>query len=683
MQPKQAVLGVLAVLLTTALFLGPFLQGFQRMETDFPNYYAAAKLTTEHMPLRQFYDWVWFQRQIHYAGIDHQLGGYIPHTPLTMLPYLPLIAFSPQHAKQAWLLLEVIMLTASVVLLARIGRLPRLDVLVLSLLAYSSLSFNFQLGQYYILILCLLVASFYCLLRRHEYLGGALLGLIFALKLYTAPFALYFLVRRQWKALLGFAGTVAALSLLAAALFGWRDVWFFVTTVMARGLDGSVMDPYNPGLASMTALLRRTFIPEPELNPQPTWNNPAAFFFLRTLYTLGVLGISLVALRKRAVSDESRALAWFVIVLFVLSPNEASYTFILLLVPIALLLDSARRARSAIVLALYVAVELPLFPWDAALFPKAWLMLALFLVAGWPFLREIRPPARWATLLVVICISAVATVVNMRVYRIETAQTMLPAVVELHGIYAGSPTFGAHGWIHEAIGDERYLFRESTTNGTRTLKFDGDAFHPSAAREGRTLAFELVANGSSHIQLLNQETKELRTVGGDVLNPREPALSVDGTKLAFIAGDSLYLSEGNVSRVVAVGEISNPAFFPDNSGIVFSKGRPGKRSIESISISGANMRTLIASGDCFQPAVSPNGQLLAYACSATGGRHIWIEELTSMTSRRLTSGNCNNESPAWDGDSQSIVFTSDCSRGLGLAALYRLPISWRTSVSRP
>ena len=288
---------------------------------------------------------------------------------------------------------------------------------------------------------------------------------------------------------------------------------------------------------------------------------------------------------------------------------------------------------------------------------------------------------RWATLLAVICISLAATVANMRVYRTETAQTRQPAVVEPHGIYSGSPTLGADGWIHEAIADERYLLRQSTTNGTRTLKFDGDAFHPSAARQGHMIAFELVANGISHIELLNQDTKELRTVAGDVLNPREPALSADGTKLTFIAGHSLYLSEGSVYRVIAVGEISNPAFFPGNRGIVFSKGRPGKRSIESISLSGANMRPLIAYGDCFQPAVSPNGQLLAYACSATGGQHIWIEDLTSMTSRRLTSGYCYNKSPAWDEDSQSLVFASDCSRGLGLTALYRLPISSRTSAS--
>ncbi len=424
-------------------------------------------------------------------------------------------------------------------------------MLVLSLLAYSSLSSNFRLGQYYILILCLLVTSFYCLLRRREYLGGALLGLIFALKLYTAPFALYFVVRRQWKALLGFLGAVAALTLLAVAWFGWSDVWFFATTVMARGLDGSVMDPYNPALASMTAFLRRTFIAEPELNPHPIWNNPTAFFFLRAVYALGVLGISLVALAKQRASHEAQALAWFVIVLFVLSPNEASYTFILLLVPIVLLLDGARRAWSMILIAMYVAVELPLFPWDARLFPKAWLMLGLFIFAGWTFLRKLPPSLLGATMLAVVGVSAAETVQQMRVYRTETAQTMRPAVMEPNGIYSASPAWGGDGWIYESISDERYLLRKWAPTGTKTFQFDGDAFHPAVSRQGRVVAFELAANGHSRISLFDPVTGGLRVAVGEALNPSEPALSADGTKLAFIARDSLYLSEGGTRRVLA------------------------------------------------------------------------------------------------------------------------------------
>jgi len=358
----------------------------------------------------------------------------------------------------------------------------------------------------------------------------------------------------------------------------------------------------------------------------------------------------------------------------VLSPNEASYTFVLLLVPIVLLLDDRRRTWSAILIALYVAAELPMQSWDEWLFPKAWLMLALFLFAGWMFLRRLPPSAVGAVILAVVGVSAAATVQNMRTYRAEAAQIMHPAVIESDGIYAGSPTFSGDGWIYEAIGEERYLLRKSTAAGIQTYKFEGDAFHPAASRRGREIAFELVADGRSHIELFNPDTKELRMAAAEALNPREPALSADGTKLAFVAGDSLYLFEHGSYRPLAHGEISNPTFLPDDTAIVFCKGRPGKRSIESTSATGGNVRTLVKSGDCFGPAISPDGRLLAYSRSATGGRHIWIEDLASMTSRQMTFGNCNNESPAWDGDSRSIVFASDCSRGLGLTALYRLSI---------
>ena len=213
---------------------------------------------------------------------------------------------------------------------------------MLALLAHSARSGNFRLGQDYILILFLVACGAWCLLRGRERLGGGLFGIAIAcaLKLYTAPFALYFLVRRQWKALAGLVGAVAALGLTAIGIFGWNGVWFYATTVMVRAIDGSVIDPYNPGWASMTALLRRTLLPEAELNPHPAWEAPAAFFFLRTAHAIGLLVVSMVGLPRNHQDREAQAIGWFVIVLFVLSPNEASYHFILLLVAVTLLLPS-------------------------------------------------------------------------------------------------------------------------------------------------------------------------------------------------------------------------------------------------------------------------------------------------------------------------------------------------------
>jgi hypothetical protein len=645
------------------------------METDFPNYYTAAVLTKKHAPLREFYDWVGFQRQIHYAGIDHQLGGYIPHTPVTMLPFLPLTVLSPQRAKQVWLVLQLALLAASIFLLVRISRLPGLQVLVLCLLSYSALSTNFRLGQYYIFVLSLLVAGFYCLLRGRETAGGALLGLIFALKLYTAPFALYFVARRQWRALLGFLGAVGCLCLVAAVLFGWSDVWFFVNTVMARAIDGSVNDPYNPGWKSMTAFLRRTFVAEPELNPHPTWNAPAVFFFLRTAYTLAVLGISLVALANNRRDRESQALAWFVIVLFALSPNEATYHFVLLAAPVVLLLSGAPRVQSIILIAAYVAIELPLFSWDAKLFPKAWLVLGLFLCTGWSFLREIRPMTAGAAILAVLGIATAVTFQRMRTYRTEARQISQLAILEPAGIYSGAPALSDVGWVHEAMDHERYLLRASAPTGIQNFEFDGDTFHPTVLRSGQVVAFELAANGHSRICLLDPVTSKLQVVVEDLWNATEPALSPDGAKLAFISNGSLYLNEAGANRLLMMGDISNPAFFPDGERIIFAKGPPGRRIIQWMAISGTAAQTFVERGDCFNPAVSPDARRLAYTCSTTGGRHIWVRDFISTANRRLTYGFCNNNSPAWERDSQSIVFASDCNRGLGLTALYRLRIA--------
>ena len=312
-----------------------------------------------------------------------------------------------------------------------------------------------------------------------------------------------------------FLGAVAVLSLVAVALFGWSDVWFFATTVMARGLDGSVMDPYNPGLASMTAFLRRTFISEPELNPHPMWNNPIGLLLSENRVRSRRVGISLLALAKQRLSHETQALAWFVIVLFVLSPNEASYTFVLFAGadcasvrwhPEDLVGDPDCPVHSG---------GTPLYSRDAPFFPKAWLMLGLFIFAGWSFLRTLPPAALGGAMLAVVSVSTAATVQNMRGYRSETAQTMRPAVIESDAIYAASPAFGGDGWIYEGIADERYLLRKSTAAGIQTYKFDGDAFHPAASRRGRQIAFELAANGHSRIELFDPDTKELRAAVGD------------------------------------------------------------------------------------------------------------------------------------------------------------------------
>src|SRR5258708_33919579 len=115
----------------------PFRTGWTHVETDFPNYYTAAVLTHHRMPLKRFYDWRWFQRQMNYAGTERQLGGYIPQTPLTMVPLLPMSGLAPQAAKRACLLLNLIFLVGAALRTARLTQTSLGVIVLISLAAYT------------------------------------------------------------------------------------------------------------------------------------------------------------------------------------------------------------------------------------------------------------------------------------------------------------------------------------------------------------------------------------------------------------------------------------------------------------------------------------------------------------------------------------------------------------------
>jgi hypothetical protein len=128
-------------------------------------------------PLRNFYDWMWFQRQMNYAGIERQLGGYIPQAPAAMLSILPIARFPSQTAKRIWLVANLAFLAGTLWLLSRITRFGLADIVLLAVAGYGSLHMNLLLGQYYIFLPFLLTLAFYLLNRNSGFSGGFVLGI--------------------------------------------------------------------------------------------------------------------------------------------------------------------------------------------------------------------------------------------------------------------------------------------------------------------------------------------------------------------------------------------------------------------------------------------------------------------------------------------------------------------------
>jgi alpha-1,2-mannosyltransferase len=195
----------------------------------------------------------WLDGQPLYADgvIFHTRGGLdLPFTypPLAAIAFAPFAWLSLPVAGAAITLTTLVLLIVSVVIV-----LTRLDVwersavlagpawwrrcwLAVAITApaviyLEPIRSNFDFGQINVVLMTLVIAD--CVPRKTPWPRGTLLGLAIALKLTPAVFLLYFVLRRDVRALLVTAGSVVAATLVGFAL-AWRDSWEYWTETVGN-----------------------------------------------------------------------------------------------------------------------------------------------------------------------------------------------------------------------------------------------------------------------------------------------------------------------------------------------------------------------------------------------------------------------------------------------------------------
>ena len=112
---------------------------------------------------------------------------------------------------------------------------------------------NFDFGQINVVLMTLVIAD--CVPRRTPWPRGMLLGLAIALKLTPAVFVLYFLLRRDTRALLVTAAS-AVVATLAGFAFAWRDsLEYWTETVRNTDRIGTATLNTNQNIAGALARL--------------------------------------------------------------------------------------------------------------------------------------------------------------------------------------------------------------------------------------------------------------------------------------------------------------------------------------------------------------------------------------------------------------------------------------------
>ncbi len=660
-------------------------RAWQSLNSDFPDYYLTASLIHEHYDVSRIYEWKWLQRQKDHRGIDQPTVGMVPITAFSTLVLYPLASMPALTAKHYWLLINLGLLLASFWFIHSLTALPWRRIFLIAALSYP-LRVNFILGQYYVLLLFLLTVACWLYSGQRQFLSGALVGFAAGLKIFPIVFLLLFLRKTSWRALAG--GVVALVGCLATsiAIFGMELNRIYFTQVLPATLRGECLAPYDLQAASISSLLHRLFIYEPQLNPHPATNAPWMFSLLHPLILTAVMAPAILL----AIPDDYRPrqvrLEWAIVLLasLAISTSPASYLFTLLILPVAvfwaLLLEKDKLLLSGILLLLYVAAGSLVGRshlsdgWIALLEVPRLYVLILLVALGYLVLlnQNSLKESRRGRLLWVTALS------SFLVFSFATSLHHQRSLDVNYEGRIGEPT-GTLSATQPAIEGDSTLFIALLSNGYHSAVARGTAVRFSDKADGDHLAIT-ATDGEYWIEQVGRESNLRSSLTGrdDIWNAESPVASFDGHWLAFLRETQgraqiwvRSMDQSNSSEKFLTPpnlNVLEMSFLPNNS-LIFSADSMRHPSLYVADQQG-NIQSLRIY-DARYPSVSPDGRWLVYSKLQRGNWNLWLSDVSTGQTSRLTHAECNDTEPIWTRDSQTLLYASDCGRGLWLSALYR------------
>jgi glycosyl transferase family 87/WD40 repeat protein len=679
-----------------------FVPGWRTLNTDFPNYYLAARLYRDGYSLDRIYEWQWLQRQKNRLGLDQALVGYAPHPPLCFTPVLPFAGLPALAAKRCWLVLNLLLLAAVIALLRNMTRLHWRQITVLVLLAVVPLGNNFLLGQVYILLLFLMTLSLCFWLRSRIGIVALLMAAGAALKLYPAAFFLYFVRKKQWAAAGVLLGGIAVSVAGAILLLGYEPVRAFGAEVLPRAMRGEALGPYDLRLNSVTVLLRHLLLREPELNPAPIAHLPWAYSILQPLCLslLASLVLSMLAGSRRDPQREKIDWSFFTALLLLLSPMAATYHYVLLIAPAVLVIDHALQVERRVGIALVAAYALVCIPiprsvtlaWPAVInMPRLWGTLTFMVLVGVLIRRSFEARAtflsdnRAVVFVVALVVLGVPGILSN--WQNRTGQRLPGELIPVQsGWMAADPVVTENRILFTAMVRQGYVVESLLDGAVSRVPLSDDVFHPTATPVEGDAWFELSGRAS---RIARFSLSEGRLLAIDVENGEQPVVSPDGRWLAFLretAGRSALwlrsltatpgLPQTEMRLTPPSYDVLEPAFLADSTLVFSARGPEGPALFRIDPRSPATNPRVWIRGPVRYPAVSPDGVWVAFSRRQQGSWHLWSRNLATGLEIQLTQGGCNSVSPSWTPDFRQIVYATDCGRGLGLTALRRLKVDW-------
>ena len=205
----------------------------------------------------------------------------------------------------------------------------------------------------------------------------------------------------------------------------------------------------------------------------------------------------------------------------------------------------------------------------------------------------------------------------------------------------------------------------------------GDALAVAGSNGSTLLYSELTDRKSFLVRLpLNQ----VGSVPETLTEGQEPALSPNGKWLAFLREDR---GKGTVWLLATDSKDAPQAVLPsvyrpldvtvtDDGDVIAAAGNVSdphllfvRRATQEVS----ELRSF--PHPARYPSISPDGKRLAFSRRDHGSWHLVVRTLATEYEQQLTHASCNAISPSW-ADAQTVLYATDCGRGVGLSAIARV-----------
>jgi hypothetical protein len=677
---------VLAALLATFVG-GTFFPAWRSLNTDFPNYYLAASLYHRHIPLDRIYEWTWFQRQNDHLGVRDGLVSFAPNPPMCAVPILPLTGLTPLAAKRVWLIVNLGFLALALWMLHCVTSLSWRQLILISLLCIVPLRANFLFGQYYVLILLLICGAYYASCLGRRFTAGGVLAAAATLKLFPVLFLIPFVWKRNWRSAAGLIVGAAVLAAVSVGMFGLDVHRVFLSEVMSQVPRGDWLDPYYYlQRSSFATLWSHLFLFEPELNASPLLNSPWLYAFAQAVTVVIVLLGFLLSIGKSS-TKRAVALDWAALVplsLLLSSQSGIYHPSVLIFTAIVgfdALTESDRKSKALFFLALYVIACAPLPGILLNLFPVARLMstTALYLIllsAAWAG-SESHFGRRWLAAGLILGVMFVALNLRSVRNRAEDFSRRLPSPP--NGYRSASPVPIADGVALIQMQAKRYGAVFLQAGDFHDLELPGDVLSIAGAETIPALYAELAGRQSSIVRV---PVERFGLVADTLAEGQEPSLSPNGKWLAFIREEqgrsAVWLSETDSKDPpqMVLADTYNPvdASVTSEGDVIMAAGAVSDPRLFLVKRGTEEVAPLPAfPHPARYPSISPDGKRLAFSRRDQGSWHLVVRELETGIEQQLTHASCNAISPVWE-TAQTLLYATDCGRGVGLSAIARVSL---------